>query len=228
MFNSQNVGAIIVAAGRGERMGGIDKVFAPLAGPTVLERVVAAFQSCEAVDKIVVVLNPHNLERGKRLLSEAGFTRVVSVIPGGERRQDSVLNGLSVLSGCCWVVIHDGARPLVTADLITAGLKAAQQTGAAIAAVPVTDTIKSADGQDYVNQTLDRSHLWAVQTPQVFRFDIIKEGYDKASGDVTDDAALVETLGVRVKLYTGAYDNIKLTTPADLATAEMLWQRRRC
>jgi 2-C-methyl-D-erythritol 4-phosphate cytidylyltransferase len=228
LFNSQPVGAIIVAAGRGERMGGIDKIFAPLAGPAVLERVVAAFQSYEAVDRIAVVLNPHNLERGKRLLSEAGFTKVVSVVPGGERRQDSVLRGLEQLSGCGWVVIHDGARPLVTSKLITDGLEAARETGAAIAAVPVTDTIKSADENNYVNKTLDRSHLWAVQTPQVFRFDLIEKAYNEVKTDVTDDAALVETLGVRVKLYSWAYDNIKLTTPADLATAEMLWQRRRC
>jgi 2-C-methyl-D-erythritol 4-phosphate cytidylyltransferase len=228
LFNSQQVGAIIVAAGRGERMGGIDKIFAPLAGPAVLERVVSTFQSCEAVDRIVAVLNPHSLERGKRLLSEAGLDKVVSVVPGGERRQDSVLRGLEQLSGCGWVVIHDGARPLVTSRLITDGLEAARESGAATAAVPVTDTIKSADGHNYVNRTLDRSHLWAVQTPQVFRFDLIERAYNEVKTDVTDDAALVESLGVRVKLYTGAYDNIKLTTPADLVTAEMLWQRRRC
>jgi 2-C-methyl-D-erythritol 4-phosphate cytidylyltransferase len=228
MYNSQSVGAIIVAAGRGERMGGIDKIFAPLAGPSVLERVVSTFQGCEAVDKIVVVLSRHNLERGKRLLSEAGFTKVVSVAPGGDRRQDSVLSGLNRLEGCGWVVIHDGARPIVTSELITGGLEAARETGAATCAVPVVDTIKSADENDYVDETLDRARLWAVQTPQVFRWGIIKEAYREASGDVTDDAALVEALGVRVKLYMGAYDNIKLTTPADLATAEMLWQRRRC
>ncbi len=117
---------------------------------------------------------------------------------------------------------------MVTEELITRGLGAARETGAAIAAVPVTDTIKSADENNYVDETLDRSRLWSVQTPQVFRFDIIKRGYEEAPGDVTDDASLVEALGVRVKFYTGAYDNIKLTTPADLAMAEMLWQRRRC
>ena len=123
MLNSQPVGAVIVAAGRGERMGGIDKIFAPLNGPTVLQRVVSVFEACEAVDRIVVVLNAHNLERGKRLLGEAGFTKVVSVVPGGERRQDSVTCGLSRLAGCGWVVIHDGARPMLAPELITRGLE---------------------------------------------------------------------------------------------------------
>jgi len=226
MFNSQSVGAVIVAAGRGERMGGIDKIFAPLNGPTVLERVVSTFERCKAVDQIVVVLSEQNLARGKLLIAKSGFSKVVSVCPGGKRRQDSVKHGLVQLEGCGWVVIHDGARPLVTPDLIEAGLKAAQESGAAIAAVPVVDTIKESDTSNYVKNTLDRSRLWVVQTPQVFRFDIIKEAYRNASGDVTDDAALVEILGIRVKLYMGAYDNIKLTTPADLALAEAMWQRK--
>ena len=226
MFNSQKVGAIIVAAGRGERMWGIDKIFALLGGTSVLERVAGVFEDSPNVDYIVIVLNPDSLERGKHLLDGKKFPKLGRIVPGGLRRQDSVEAGLKALPACRWVVIHDGARPLVSAELITAGLEAAQETGAAIAAVPVVDTIKSADDNNYVNKTLDRFRLWAVQTQQVFRFDIIKEGYDKASGDVTDDAELVEALGYGVKLYMGAYDNIKLTTPADLALAEALWQQK--
>jgi len=228
MFKSQKVGAIIVAAGRGERMGGIDKIFAPLGGTSVLERVAGVFEASRYIDHFVIVLNPDNVARGKHTLADKNTSKLVKVIQGGLRRQDSVEAGLKTLPACKWVVIHDGARPLVGAELITSGLEAAQETGAAVAAVPVTDTIKLADDNGYVKETLPRSRLWAVQTPQIFRFDIIKEVYSKAAGDFTDDAALVETLGIRVKLYMGAYDNIKLTTPADLALAEALWQRRGC
>ena len=226
MFNSQQVGAIIVAAGHGERMGGIDKIFAPLGGTSVLERVAGVFESSPYIDHIVIVLNPDNVVRGKHLLSVKNLSKLAKVVPGGLRRQDSVEAGLKALPACKWVVIHDGARPLVGTELVTRGLEAAQETGAAVAAVPVIDTVKLVDDGGYVKETLPRSRLWAVQTPQVFRFDIIKEAYGKTTGDVTDDAALVETLGIRVKLYMGAYDNIKLTTPADLALAEALWLRK--
>ncbi len=226
MYKSQTVGAIIVAAGRGERMGGIDKIFALLGGVSVLERVAGVFDASPYVDHIVVVLNQDNVPRGKYLLEQKHLSKLSEVVAGGARRQDSVEAGLNSLPPCHWVIIHDGARPLVTDALITTGLEAAQESGASIAAVPVTDTVKLADENGYVKETLQRSRLWSIQTPQVFRFDIIKEGHKQARGDVTDDAALVEALGYGVKLYMGAYDNIKLTTPADLALAEALWQQK--
>ncbi|MFC2041525.1 2-C-methyl-D-erythritol 4-phosphate cytidylyltransferase, partial [Chloroflexota bacterium] len=132
---------------------------------------------------------------------------------------------LSRLNDCSWVVIHDGARPLVTADLIDRGLEAATETGAAVAAVLVTDTIKVVGDDGFVQGTPPRHSLWAIQTPQVFRFDIITEAYRQAKYEVTDDARLVEQLGHRVKLYMGSYDNIKVTTPEDLALAEILVQK---
>jgi len=141
---------------------------------------------------------------------------------GGKRRQDSVAAGLKHLKNCDWVVIHDGARPLVTKDLIERGLEAAQETGAAVAAIPVTDTIKIADDDRTVLETPVRQNLWAAQTPQVFRFGLISEAYKEAKGEVTDDASLVEQLGYKVKLYLGAYDNIKITTNYDLLMAEIL------
>lgn len=226
MFKSQKVGAIIVAAGKGERMGGIDKIFAPLGGTSVLERVAAVFDTSPYIDHFVIVLTQDNVARGKHLLDRKNLSKLAKVVPGGVRRQDSVEAGLKALPDCHWVVIHDGARPLVGEELITAGLEAAQETGAAVAAVPVIDTIKLVDASDYVKETLPRARLWAVQTPQVFRSDIIKEAYGNTTGDVTDDAALVEAMGIRVKLYMGTYDNIKLTTPADLTLAEALWQRK--
>ncbi len=223
--NQQRVGAIIAAAGSSQRMDGADKVFALLGGEPILARVVDAFQRCNPIDQIVVVLSEQNLERGKQLVAEQGWSKVSDVCAGGRRRQDSVAAGLRRLSDCDWVVIHDGARPLVTVDLINRGLEAAKKTSAAVAAVPVTDTIKLAGDDRIVHQTLPRQNLWAVQTPQVFGIKIITEAYSRANGDVTDDASLVEQLGYRVKLYMGSYDNIKITTPDDLALAKVLWQK---
>ncbi len=225
MAERQKVGAVIAAAGSSQRMGGVDKVFALLGGKPILARVVDAFQGCNPVDQIVVVLSEQNLERGQQLVTEQGWSKVSDVCVGGRRRQDSVAAGLRRLSNCDWVVIHDGARPLVTVDLINRGLEAAKETGAAVAAVPVMDTIKLAGDDRIVHQTLPRQNLWAVQTPQVFGIKIITEAYSRANGDVTDDASLVEQLGRRVKIYMGSYDNIKITTPDDLALAKVLWQK---
>ena len=221
----QKVGAVIVAAGSSERMGGVDKVFAVLGGKPILARVIDTFQGCNLIDQIVVVLSRQNVERCQQWVVEQGWLKVTDVCVGGRRRQDSVVAGLSRLSNCHWVVIHDGARPLVTADLIEHGLESATETGAAIAAVPVTDTIKVAGDDRLIKETPPRHNLWAVQTPQVFRSDIITKAYKQARGEVTDDASLVEQLGGGVKLYTGSYDNIKVTTPDDLLLAEVLRQK---
>jgi len=214
-----------VAAGESQRMGGVDKVLALLGGKPVLARTIDVFQSCNSIDRIVVVLSEQNLEPGKRLVAEEGWSKVTEVCPGGQRRQDSVVAGLSRLKDCYWVVIHDGARPLLTEGLISRGLVEAKETGAAVAAVPVTNTIKAVGGDRIVHQTPLRQNLWAVQTPQVFCYHIIAEAYRRAKGEVTDDASLVEQMGGKVKLYMGAYDNIKITTPDDLVLAEALWQK---
>ena len=225
MSNQQKVGAVIVAAGKSQRMGGADKGWALLDEKPILVKVIDTFQKYNLIDQIVVVLSKSNLDRCRQLIAEQGWSKVTGVCVGGKRRQDSVAAGLSRLKDCQWAVIHDGARPLLTEDLISRGLTEARETGAAVAAVPVTDTIKIAGDDRLIQQTLPRRSLWAVQTPQVFRFDIITEAYRQVKGEVTDDASLVEQLGYRVKLYMGSYDNIKLTTPDDLALAEVLWQK---
>ena len=224
MYSQQKVGAIIAAAGESRRMGGIDKVFVPLGGKPALARVIDTFQKCKLVDQIVVVVNAKNIEKCRKLVAEERWSKVSDVCAGGRRRQDSVAAGLKLLN-CQWVVIHDGARPLVTKDLIERGLKAAEETGAAIAAIPVTDTIKVAGDDRIVLETPPRQNLWAVQTPQVFRVDIIARAYEQTKGEVTDDASLVEGLGFRVKLYMGSYDNIKITNSDDLALAEVLLKK---
>jgi 2-C-methyl-D-erythritol 4-phosphate cytidylyltransferase len=223
---AEKAGAVIVAAGASERMGGIDKVLVPVGGQPVLSWVIDAFEDCGSIGQIVVVVNEKNMEKVRQLMENQGWYKVSELCTGGNLRQDSVRKGLHRLDRCDWVVIHDGARPLVTVSLIEQGLKAAEETGSAVAAVPVMDTIKVAGHDRYVWHTPVRDTLWSVQTPQVFRFDIINEAYHRAKEEVTDDATLVEQLGHKVKLYEGSYDNIKVTTPDDLILAEAYLQKR--
>ena len=221
----QKVGAIIAAAGESQRMGGVDKVMVPLGGEPILARVIETFQKCHLIDQIVVVVNAKNIEKCRQMVAGEGWNKVTDVCAGGRRRQDSVAAGLKYLQNCDWVVVHDGARPLVTVDLIEGGLEAAKETGAAVAAVPVTDTIKVVGDDEIVLGTPPRQNLRTVQTPQVFRMGIITKAYQQANSDVTDDASLVEKAGYKVKLYLGSYDNIKITTPDDLALAEVLLRK---
>ena len=214
--------AIVVAAGQSRRMNGVDKVLALLGDKPVLAWSIEALQRCDKVDRIVLVNSQSNKEPVECLVMDRKWTKVADVCTGGRRRQDSVAAGLKMLGKCGWVIIHDGARPMLTQDLIERGLKAAEETGAAAAAVPVTDTIKLVGDDQIVIGTPPRSNLWAVQTPQVFRSAIIKKAYQQAQEDVTDDATLVEQIGGKVKLYLGSYENLKITTPRDLALAELL------
>lgn len=207
-------------------MDGVNKIFAAVAGKPVLWQVLQIFQGCGVVDQAVVVLNEASVERGLRLVEEGKFSKVVAVCAGGQRRQDSVAEGLKRLDGCSWVVIHDGARPCLTVDLVEQGLREARLTGAAIAAVPLKETVKVVDVEGGIESTPRRESLWAAQTPQIFRFDLIAEAHRMGSGEVTDDAALVEALGHKVKVYMGSYDNIKVTTPEDLALAETILRMR--
>ena len=181
----------------------------------------AAFQTCPAVDRIVLVVAEGAAERAQALVRKERFDKVCAVLPGGARRQDSVRAGLEALGRCNWVAVHDGARPLVTPELIERGIAAAAETGAACCAIPVPDTVKEAeDGR--VVRTLDRSRLWLAQTPQVFRYDLLVDAHKRMERDVTDDAALVETMGIEVRLFEGSSRNLKVTTPEDLRLAEAL------
>ena len=227
MFNQEKVGAIIVAAGKGERMCGVDKLFAHLNGLSVLEHATLPFNSSPYVDSIIVVLGHANLQKGHSLLQQRIINKSFMTCSGGTRRQDSVYAGLKNLSFCQWIIIHDGDRPFVSEDLIASGLEKAQETGAAIAAIPVIDTIKLIDEHHYVKETLPRNLLWNIQTPQVFRADIITKAYNQVLDNVTDDAKLVESLGIKVKIFTGHYNNIKLTTPIDLTIARILCEQEK-
>lgn len=211
-----------MAAGSSRRMKGLDKLFAPLGGKPLLAHAVEAVHACRAVGEVVLVLSAHNLELGRRLAEEMGWSKVRALCLGGPRRQDSVRLGLEHLGDVEWVVVHDGARPLATPEMVCQGLEEARETGAACAAVPVKDTIKVVSRDMTVAETPSRDRLWAVQTPQVFRRSLLEEAHRRIDDEVTDDATMVERLGVRVKLFPGSYSNIKVTTPEDLLLAEAL------
>ena len=225
-FPAGKVGAIVVGAGRSSRMGGVDKLFAALLGRPVLSYSLQMLQDCPLVDEIALVLSAGNLERGRSLADASGWDKVVEVCLGGDRRQDSVRRGLEALPDSGWIIVHDAARPLIDDGLVTAGLASARMTGAAVAAVPITDTVKSADDQLIVSKTVPRDGLWAAQTPQVFSRAVLADAHRRVSETVTDDAAMVERLGGRVRIFTGSYSNVKITTPDDLLIAEAVLRTR--
>lgn len=220
---SGRVGAVVVAAGKGRRFGGIDKVFASLRGLPLLLHTLRPFEDCSQIDEVVLVLSEDNIQDAVSLLEAHPIPKVREVCVGGVRRQDSVLAGLAKLSqNCDWVLVHDGARPCVDTTLIARGIEAARETGAAAAAVPVKDTIKLVGEDGRIMGTPARDSLWAAQTPQVFKTELLRRAHVEVDEDVTDDAALVERLGFPVMAFMGSYANLKVTTPEDLSLAEYL------
>ena len=215
-------GAVIVAAGSASRMGGIDKVMAPLGGEPMIVRTVRNFQNCDAVSEIVVVTRPDLIEAIAKLCGE--YPKLKAVVAGGKSRQESVAFGLDALSDQVKLAaIHDGARPFADWQLIDRCIRAANTYSAAAPAIPVKDTIKVVEGR-IVKSTPDRATLFAVQTPQVFDYDLLRGALTKAEADgaaVTDDCSAVERMGMSVKIVDGDERNIKITTPLDLKIAEL-------
>ncbi len=215
--------AIIVGAGLSTRMGR-NKVFMELLRRPALTWTVDAFEGYAPVDKIVLVLNRDDIKQGEELVMKEGWRKVMRVCPGGERRQDSVKNGLDCLIGNYGtIMIHDAARPCITHDILGRGLAAVKETGAAIAAVGINDTIKRTRLEyniEVVKETVQRDNLRLIQTPQVFDYALIARAHEGTNYDVTDDAMMVENVGGRVVVYEGARYNIKLTTQSDIGEAE--------
>jgi 2-C-methyl-D-erythritol 4-phosphate cytidylyltransferase len=223
LLKLKKCGAVIVAAGTASRMGGIDKVMAPLDGEPMIVHSVRAFQNCDAIKEIIVVTRPDLIAPIMDLCQE--FDKVQAVIVGGASRPESVAIGLNALSDKMKLAaIHDGARPLITFEVIDRAVRAAHSYGAAAPGVPVKDTIKTVEG-GIVRETPDRSLLKAIQTPQVFDRDLLHVALNKAAKDeaqITDDCSAVELLGMSVRIVEGDERNIKVTTPLDLKLAEML------
>jgi len=225
---TQYCGAVIVAAGSASRMGGIDKVMAPLGGEPMILRTVRAFEDCEAVKEIVIVTREDLMGPIAELCS--GFTKIRSVVQGGSSRQESVKLGLLAFSKeVRLAAVHDGARPLVSGELIDRVIRAAHSYGAAAPAIPVKDTIKVFEG-GFIAATPDRSTLRAVQTPQVMDRDLLLGALEKAEQEgiaLTDDCSAVEHIGMRVRLVEGEERNLKVTTPLDLKIAELLLEEKK-
>ncbi|MBF0569314.1 MAG: 2-C-methyl-D-erythritol 4-phosphate cytidylyltransferase [Candidatus Omnitrophica bacterium] len=214
--------AIIPAAGLSERMKAQGpKVLLEIAGRPVLVHTLAAFEDCPVVDSVILVGHEDSLKDLTALVKAAGLKKISVIVAGGATRTQSVRNGLKALAKDTDIVlVHDGARPLVTRKVIEDGIAIAGECGAAVAAVPVKPTLKVVDPRtNLVSETLDRTLVWEIQTPQVFRREIIERAY-RGDENATDDAALVEKSGVPVRVYRADYRNIKITTPEDMVIAQ--------
>lgn len=219
---------IIVAAGKSERMGSdVDKAFLSLGGQPVLSFSLRAFEKCHDIDCIIMVVRKDRLDTTRGMLQIYGCAKAKKVVAGGASRQISVCNGLAeVGEGGNIVVVHDGARPCVTPELISETIRAAKRYGAGVAAVKIADTIKEMQtGGLSGTRTIDRTKLWAVQTPQAFKKELLVEGYKQVSKKhltVTDESSAVELVHKDIRLVPSTWSNIKITTPEDLAIAATL------
>lgn len=216
--------AIIVAAGKSERMGhNTDKAFLNLGPKPVVAWSLLAFEQCTDIDQVVLVVRKDQLMAAKSVTQMFGISKAVKIVAGGARRQDSVMNGMAELDPDTRVVIvHDGARPCVTSELISETIKCAKRNGCGIAASRIWDTVKYVERGSTVDHTVDRSKLWAVQTPQAFNLELLKRAYREVAAKkttVTDEASAVELIGEAVRLVEWPRPNIKITTAEDLPLA---------
>ena len=222
--------AVVVAAGQSTRMGGANKQLHPLAGVPVLQRSLSALEQVPQLEGIVLVAPPPGVREFRDAAAAWCLKKITKVVPGGLNRQQSVFFGLlAVPFECEIVLIHDGARPLVSRKEIEDVISAAKEFGAATLAVPVKDTVKVADAEGFVAATPDRNKLWLTHTPQGFTHNVLTDAHRLAAekgNSYTDDASLVEAAGIKVKLVKGGYSNIKITTPEDLLVAEALLEVR--
>ncbi len=232
---NRKVLAIIPAAGMGLRMGAnTPKQFLLLGDMPILAVTLKVFQRCNLIDYIVIVVPGHEINFCKKnIVDKYGFNKVYKVVAGGKRRQDSVRMGLyaakEIIDNNDIVVIHDGVRPLVETSLIERAIKEAEMHPAIIVGVPAKDTVKEVDKNGYVNKTHNREQIWIIQTPQIFKFELIfmahEQAYSKNWQGITDDSMLLENLGIPVKVIKGSERNIKITTPTDLELAKFLYSK---
>ena len=221
------ISAVVLAAGKGTRMlSDRNKPFLNIRNKPILYYTLKVFEDNPFVDEIVLVSACNEVECCKEeIVDKYGITKVTKIVEGGKERQNSVLNGLKVLKNCDIVLLHDGARPFIDDRIINEGIRYAKIYGGSACGVTPKDTIKVKDSNGFSSNTLDRSTLFNVQTPQCFKYDIIFDSHkklDKEGIKVTDDTMVAEHYGHKVYLYEGSYNNIKITTPEDLVIAEMI------
>ncbi len=219
--------AVVLAAGRGSRMGGdVHKQYLLIGGKPVLYYSLKRFEDFSGVDEVILVTGKEETDYCReQIVDKYGLKKVKKIVPGGRERYHSVYEGLQAAADCDYVFIHDGARPFLDEAMLNRALETVRQTKACVVGMPVKDTIKVADGAGYAVRTPDRSTLWTVQTPQVFSYTLIRNAYEKMLlqklQGITDDAMVLEQVtGKMVKLVPGSYRNIKITTPEDLLVAE--------
>jgi 2-C-methyl-D-erythritol 4-phosphate cytidylyltransferase len=222
VIGGELLGAVVVAAGRSTRMG-FDKLWADLGGRPLLAWSLATLAASASVDRLVVVTSEDRHDDAWRLVGRTVPARLRGrVVPGGERRRDSVAAGLAALGDCDWLLLHDAARPFLNEATIARGVDAVRLTGACVAALPARDTIKRVRADRTVVETPPREELWTVQTPQLFRRDLLLDALAATDDDVTDEAALVERLGGTVRVFEGDLMGFKITAPDDLEIARAL------
>ena len=223
------VSAIIVAAGSSQRMG-FDKLWSLLGDKPVVAHSIDRFQRCDEIDEVILVVRADRRPEFQKLVEDSGFTKVSRLVAGGSERHVSVWNGISQLAGSCEIVaVHDAARPLVSSELIRQSVSLARDCGAVSLAAPIVETIKRANSQQQVNGSVDRSALWAMQTPQVFRFDWLLQAYKRiidSGRSVTDEVSALQEAGYPVRLLQNTDWNVKITFPRDLALAEKMMNIR--
>lgn len=228
MYKGNFVSVIIAAAGMSNRMGSkINKQFIVIDNKPILAHTIEKFENCKYIDEIIVVSKEQEVEYcRKEIVRKYGFKKVTNLIKGGKERQDSIYNGIMALNERVDIVLtHDGARPFVRPQSILDGIEGALEYGACVIGVPLKDTIKVIGDENKVHHTPNRSLLWAAQTPQCFKIELLKEGYEYAIAEGilgTDDSSLVEKKGYPVRMIMGTYDNIKITTPEDIVVAESI------
>lgn len=232
MYENHYVSAIIASAGMSNRMrSNMNKQFIAIDNKPILAHTIEKFEECKYIDEIIVVAKEDEINYCKReIVNKYKFKKVSKIVRGGKERQDSVYNGILALDERADIILsHDGARPFVDIENIKEGIDGAIEYGASVIGVPVKDTIKVVKGGNNIENTPKRELLWAAQTPQCFKKEILMEGYRVAIEDNfrgTDDSMLVERLGVTVKMIMGSYNNIKITTPEDLIIAEAVLKDR--
>jgi 2-C-methyl-D-erythritol 4-phosphate cytidylyltransferase len=223
------VSAIIVAAGSSQRMG-FDKLLSLLGDRPVVAHSIDRFEQCDQIDEVILVVRPERRSEFQQVVDVFGFTKVNRLVDGGSERHLSVWNGISQLSEACEIVaVHDAARPLVSSDLISRSVTLARESGAVSLAAPIVETIKRADREQNVTESVDRSGLWAMQTPQVFRFDWLLDAYKRivdSGRSVTDEVSALQEAGYVVRLLQNTDWNIKITFPQDLDLAEKMMNLR--
>ncbi|MBI4537017.1 MAG: 2-C-methyl-D-erythritol 4-phosphate cytidylyltransferase [candidate division NC10 bacterium] len=225
-----HVTAVVPAAGSGSRMAGsLPKQFLRVRGVPLLSRTLMALRAAGGIDALVLVVSPDQVDRCRQEILRPFGLAVDGLVPGGADRQASVFAGVQAApAGTDLILVHDGARPFVTPEIIRLAIAAAAEVGGAVVALPVTDTIKRAESDLRVQETPRRESLWAAQTPQVFRAALFREAHVRANAEgfrSTDDSALVERLGFPVRLVPGSRENLKITTPSDILLAELLLAR---